>query len=63
MAEKLLKYYQYVVQIKGVSAKAQLAGKTNIPSIIAATVPDSPENIQKFKKAVAEITGMPAPNF
>lgn len=63
MAEKLLKYYQYVVQIKGISAKAQLAAKTNIPSIIAATAPDSPENIRKFKKAVEEVTGIPAPNF
>ncbi|MCZ2356598.1 MAG: hypothetical protein LC115_07920 [Bacteroidia bacterium] len=63
MAVKLVKYYQYVVQIKGISGKAQLAGKTNIPSIIAATMPDNLDNIRKFKKAIEEITGMPAPNF
>jgi hypothetical protein len=63
MAEKLVKYYQYVVEQKGISAKAQLAGKTIIASLIATTEPDSAENIARFKKAVEEITGMPAPNF
>jgi len=63
MAEKLVRYYQYVVEKNGISAKAQLAGKTVISSLIAATEPDSTENIEKFRKAVEEITGMPAPNY
>jgi len=63
MAEKLLRYYAYVGQEKGLGAKIELATATKIPSTTAATAPDSPANLSLFKEAVARITGGPAPDF
>lgn len=63
MAEKLLKYYAYVGQEKGLGAKIELATATKIPSTTAATAPDSPENLSLFKEAVTRITGKPAPTY
>jgi hypothetical protein len=63
MAEKLLKYYKYINDHQGLQGKITLAQKTIIPSQRAAMEPDSPENIMIFKKAIAEITGSPAPDF
>ena len=39
----------------------RLAMMTSIPSTKAATEPDTPENVEKFKKAIKEITGKDAP--
>ncbi|HGE70811.1 TPA: hypothetical protein ENX78_08260 [Candidatus Poribacteria bacterium] len=61
MADRLLKYYDYVKQYGGLQAQMRLAMITCIPSTKAANEPDSPENIEKFKKAVKEITGKDAP--
>jgi len=63
MAEKLIKYYAYVGQEKGLGAKIELATITKIPSTTAATAPDSPENLKLFQEAVEKITGKPAPIF
>jgi hypothetical protein len=63
MGERLLKYYKYVSDTSGALSKMQLATETKIPSIKAATEPDSPENIDMFKVAVAKITGKPAPSY
>jgi len=63
MAEKLMKYYEYVGQEKGLVAKIELASATRIPSTSAPTAPDSPENLKLFRKAVEEITGKPAPIY
>jgi hypothetical protein len=63
MGERLLKYYKYVTEEKGILGKIKLAKLTSTPSTLAATEEDSPENINKFKKAVEEITGKTAPNF
>lgn len=63
MAERLLRYYKHVSDVSGMGAKIQLAQETHIPSSKAAMEPDSPENIQRFKRAVQKITGKPAPDF
>lgn len=63
MAEKLIKYYIYITEQKGSAGKAKLAMITKIPILKAAVVPDSKENIEKFKKAVETITGKPAPDY
>jgi hypothetical protein len=63
MAERLLLYYKYVGEKIGLDGKRKLAFATGLPSIIAATEPDSPERIKAFKKAVEEITQQPAPEF
>lgn len=63
MAEKLVKYYKYIGDSMGIDGKMKLAFETKIPSLSAANMPDSPENIEKFKVAIQKITGKPAPNL
>ena len=55
MGVKLLKYYEFAKQKGGFEAQMRLAMKTGISAKKAENVPDSPENIQKFKKALKEI--------
>jgi hypothetical protein len=63
MGEKLLRYYKYVGEVNGTVSKMQLAIETKVPSIKAATEPDTPELIAAFQRAVAKITGKPAPQL
>ena len=63
MAEKLLKYYNYINEKQGLAGKFELAKQTKIPSTKASFEPDSPELIALFKKEVEKITGEPPPNF
>ena len=63
MAERLLKYYKYIGDQKGMAAKIQLAQLTRMPSARAAMEPDHPETVALFKKMVAQITGRPAPDL
>ena len=62
MGMKLMKYYDFIAKTQhGIVGKAKLAQMTKIPSTIAASQPDSHENVEKFRKAVEAITGKPAP--
>jgi len=63
MAEELSRYYKYIQDKEGFSGKAKLAQLTYIPSAQAAVEPDTPEVIERFKKAIEKITGNPAPDL
>lgn len=63
MADKLMQYYKYIGEELGVGAKIKLATVTKMPSTKAALAPDSPENIEIFRRAVADLTGKAAPTF
>jgi hypothetical protein len=63
MAEKLLKYYQYISEHGGLTARTKLAMLTKVPSTKAAMEPDTPETIKKFKEMVGQITGSPPPDY
>ena len=63
MAEKLLKYYQYIQDKEGFSGKIMLAQLTHMPSLQAKVEPDTPKVIEHFKKAIEKITGTPAPDL
>lgn len=63
MAEKLMRYYKYVADEKGLNAKIILAQRTKIPSTQAAMEPDNAENLKLFMDVVKEITGKPAPKY
>jgi hypothetical protein len=63
MAEKLMKYYQYVSEQAGALGRTKLAMTTKVPSTKAAMEPDTPETIRKFKEAVRQITGGPPPDY
>jgi hypothetical protein len=55
MADKLSKYYEDANAMGGIKAKMRLSVLTGIPSSKAASEADSPENIEKFEKAMAEL--------
>jgi hypothetical protein len=62
MGQILLRYYKYIEENEGIFGKIRLAQLTHIPSSRAATEVDTPEIIERFKNAIKEITGKPAPN-
>lgn len=57
MGQKLVKYYQFVREKAGQDGVMRLAMKTRVASVIAEKTPDDPETLQRFQKAVKEITG------
>jgi hypothetical protein len=63
VADRLMKYYQYISEQAGLGGKVKLAQITRIPSTKAAMEPDTQEAIQKFQEAIKEITGKPAPAY
>ncbi len=63
MGERLLQYYKYIQDNEGFSGKIRLAQLTHVPSAQAAIELDTPEIIERFKKAIEKITGKPAPNL
>lgn len=54
MAAKLVKLYEEVKARGGIAATVKLAAKTRVPSMAAASVPDSPELIAKFLAVIKE---------
>jgi hypothetical protein len=62
MGEKLLQYYTYIQDHEGFAGKIKLAQLTHVPSVQAGVELDTPEIIERFKKAIETITGKPAPN-
>ncbi len=61
MANKLIRFYEFAMSEGGPTARMRLAMMTSIPSKKAATVADSPEVIEKFQKAIKQITGKNPP--
>lgn len=61
MAQKLNQFYELIKAHGGIQSQMRLAMKTGLASAKAATEPDSPENLAKFKAAFKEITGKDAP--
>ncbi len=61
MGERLMRYYKYIQDELGVQGKVKLATASKLPSTLAATAPDSEENLNLIRSAVQEITGKPAP--
>ena len=55
MAEKLLTYFDKAKQKAGLQGKIKLAMITKISSQDAGKIPDSPDNIALFEKALAQI--------
>jgi hypothetical protein len=63
MGVKLMQYYKYVSDEKGLSGQMALAKATKVPSTKAALEPDSLMAIELFMQAVEMITGKPAPKY
>jgi hypothetical protein len=63
VADRLMKYYQYVSEQAGLNGKVKLAQMTKIPSTKAAMEPDTQDVIQQFQAAIQEITGKAAPTY
>jgi hypothetical protein len=63
MAEKLLRYYKFVADEKGVTGQLELAKITKVPATRAASALDDKATLEAFRKAATEITGKPAPAY
>ena len=55
MAEKLLSYFAKAKEKNGLQGKIKLAMITKISSQDAGKLPDSPNNIALFEKAIAQL--------
>lgn len=55
MGEKLIEYYKKAEEIGGKKAQLRLGLLTCIPLIFAKVLEDSPESVEMFEKALAEI--------
>jgi hypothetical protein len=55
MAEKLRRYYTFANQRGGFTLQLKLAMKTLLPGNRAVEAPDSPENLELFRSALAEL--------
>jgi hypothetical protein len=55
MGQILLDFYKTAREVGGVKAAGRLSMITKVSSFKAASEPDSPENIDKFEKALLEI--------
>ena len=55
MGQKLLEFYNEVVELGQAKARMRLAMLTRVSSVQAAQEPDSAENIKKFQEALQEI--------
>jgi len=61
MAQKLTGIYEEIKKVDGMRGQMRLAMLTGMPSTIAASAPDTPENILKFNNAYREIAGKECP--
>jgi hypothetical protein len=61
MGLKLVQYYDFVESVAGREAKVKLAQMTCVPSVIAKGKPDDPALLERFRKAIREITGRDPP--
>ncbi len=61
MGQKLIQPYDFVSKNGGLPAQMRVAMKTLIPSARAASIPDTPEAIARFRAAIKEVTGKDAP--
>lgn len=59
MGEKLVEIYEIVTQKAGFDGRMELAKKTGISRKKAEQEEDTPENIDKLKKAANQIIGEP----
>lgn len=55
MGEKLVKCFEFALEKGGVALKVKLAMKSAITTVTAPTLPDSPENLDRVRKALAEL--------
>lgn len=61
MAKKLTDIYNAAKQEGGLATTMRMAMLTGIPSVQAATMPDSPDLVKKFADVYKELTGKICP--
>lgn len=55
MGVKLVELYEKANKMGGLKAKMRLAILTKVPSTSAPTVPDTPETLASFERAIKEL--------
>jgi hypothetical protein len=63
MGKKLEKLYDFIEEHSGREGKIELAKLTTIPSVMAPSLPDSVEHVERMRDAIKKITGKEAPVF
>jgi hypothetical protein len=63
MAEKLIRYYKFIADAKGLGGKVELAQMTKLPSVKAALEPDTADHLRAFREAIRKMTGQEPPSF
>jgi len=57
MAEQLDRIYRIIEEKTGFKGRMRLVVKTGIPKSVAASMPDDPQVVEKFKYAASDILG------
>jgi len=57
MAEKLEQIYRIIEEKSGFKGRMRLVVKTGVPKSLAASLPDDPQVVEKFKFAASDILG------
>ena len=63
MGARLIRYYIYIGDERGIEGKVRLAHLTRTPAIEAATAPDSRQAVELFMEKVEELTGKETPVY
>ncbi len=57
MAEKLEEIYRIIEEKSGFKGRMRLVVKTGVPKSLAASMPDDPQIVEKFRFAASDILG------
>lgn len=57
MAERLDQIYRIIEEKTGFKGRMRLVVKTGVPRSLAASMPDDPQLVEKFKFAASDILG------
>jgi len=63
MAEKLEQIYRIIEEKTGFKGRMRLVVKTGVPKSLAASLPDDPQVVEKFKFAASDILGRDISEF
>lgn len=61
MGKRLEEFFDFVEEKKGREGKVALARETGVPSVIAEGTKETPELIERFRKAIVKIAGVEPP--
>jgi hypothetical protein len=55
MGDKIVQYFEEAKRLGGLMGQVRLAMLTTVISSKAPTIPDTPDNLQKFREAIEQV--------